>query len=206
MCVQVLSILLCVMCLISFVIFSTILVFIGDIILLVGFGVMILALIIIYCLLAWFGALSKCIFSVPAVYLLFLMVMQLFFAVFLYTHHHEALQQVQEEFKSLWENRDNPTSMETINIIQQNFQCCGYDSYQDYKTYVPPSCCPKDVKICYSFRYFTKGCKQELAHIAHGVLFWIVIICFVLVALETFTMFWTCYISSVKPKCHDNHC
>jgi D-Tyr-tRNAtyr deacylase len=172
-----------------------------------GVGSLLFALILIFCVGASMGnhIFAKCIFSVPLVYLFLLMVLQLGFAIFLHIHQKDVKQQVQEEFKSLWDKREFSNNIKTINYIQQNLKCCGFDSYQDYKTEVPNSCCEKGVKTCYSFLYFTKGCKQELVHVSSGVFCAMEIICFALAFVEVFILFWVCYAKSLKPSCHESH-
>lgn len=50
----------------------------------------------------------------------------------------------------------------TVDRIQIDWKCCGFDGPTDYNTSLPLSCCPKPNKICDLSHAYKLGCKETV--------------------------------------------
>jgi len=102
---------------------------------------------------------SKCMMMTYATVLLILLIAEVALVVLFYTHQDELKDVMEKGLKKSMADYEKEEVKEVWDTLQHKLECCGAQSFKDWGSAVPASCCRS--QPCNNV-YFTEGCVEKL--------------------------------------------
>ncbi|XP_063811544.1 leukocyte surface antigen CD53 [Pseudophryne corroboree] len=122
-------------------------------------------IIMVFGFLGCMGAIkeNKCLLLTFFILLLLILLTEVTLAIILFIYERELAPYVQKQLTSSFEehraiNNQNSTIWDTL---QSSLKCCGINGSKDWGNSIPPSCCPRDSKVCTAEGAYGVGCVNS---------------------------------------------
>ncbi|CRL05701.1 CLUMA_CG018733, isoform A [Clunio marinus] len=105
-----------------------------------------------------------CLLETYSICLLLLVMFQVMLACFIFLFVDDVQKESVRSFSRMWRSRGTSRdSRVMVDMIQENLECCGSNSFLNYSLdKIPKSCCKRGVDFCTREQTFYVGCKMQL--------------------------------------------
>jgi CD63 antigen len=165
------------------------------------FPAAVLALGVIVFIIAFFGCCgaireSQCLLNLYSLCLLIVVILQILLAIFVLVYNEDIKKGAFRGWDRLWAGNNYELNRSAIEQIQRALQCCGSQSFLDYGTILPSSCCSPDAQFCNQLTSYHVGCKTKINTIVEDSASWIAYLSIAMAAVELMGVIFGCCLSS----------